>query len=166
MEAGGSRKRKGQSGTWDRWKERKMRELWSGSTSGMKKASTGEKERQQTERGRARHVCGQLGAQRPGGESMGRRWPLRGQAVHWATIPSKLACCISHKTMRLQPWAAQPLPEMPHINKAKQNFLMQPLLHGPIIAPTFAVSHKFVALSFSKRTTTNQAQGCCCFHVY
>lgn len=124
MEAGGSRKRKGQSGTWDRWKERKMRELWSGSTSGMKKASTGEKERQQTERGRARHVCGQLGAQRPGGESMGRRWPLRGQAVHWATVPSKLACCISHKTMRLQPWAAQPLPEKPHINKAKQNFLL------------------------------------------
>lgn len=73
--------------------------------------------------GQNRCVCGQLGAQRPGGESMGRRRPLRGRAVHWATFPLKLAPCFSHekKRLRLIPLTRrEPPPETPPITEAEQ----------------------------------------------
>lgn len=60
------------------------------------------KEREAANRGggedrrQERRFCSQLGAQRAGGETMGRRWPLRGRAVHWATFPFKLAPCFLH----------------------------------------------------------------------
>lgn len=74
--------------------ERKMRKWggWEVERKGArrKKESEGEREGGEREdRGQDRHVRGQLGARRPGGESMGRRRPLRGRAVHWADFPLK-----------------------------------------------------------------------------
>lgn len=75
------------------------------------------------DRGQDRQVCGQLGAQRPGGESMGRRRPLRGRAVHWAAFPLKLAPCFSHKKTRLRlipPTQREPPPEIQPITETEK----------------------------------------------
>lgn len=82
-------------------KKRRKKELGGGERESEGKRKEG-KQGGREDRGQDRHDCGQLGAQRPGGESMGRRWPLRGRAVHWATFPLKLAPCFSHKKTRLQ----------------------------------------------------------------